>query len=198
MELGGEGSRSLCKSGGVQLWWALHAAIVAVLRRGGHEVDNCDLYAERFDPILARDDRLIYDHAPLNRRNVACYVDRLLAAQGLIAISPVWSLGFPAMLKGYFDRVFLPGVTFEIQADGSVATKLHNVQRLAAVCTYGASRLQCALLGDAPRHFIKRSVRSVCKPGAACDYLALYDLNTATDADRSRFLERVSSHFATW
>ena len=177
---------------------ALHAAVVVALRGRGHEVDDCDLYAERFDPILAREDRLVYDHAPQNRRNVASYVDRLLAAEGLVAIFPVWNLGFPAMLKGYFDRVFLPGVTFEIQPDGLVATKLHNVQRIAAVCTYGASRLQCALLGDAPRHFMKRSVKAVCEPRAACDYLALYDLNTAKEADRSGFLKRVSSHFAAW
>ena len=149
---------------------AIHASVLGALRSGGHEVDDCDLYAEKFDPILDREDRLVYDHAPQNRRNVAPYVDRLLAAEGLVAISPVWNLGFPAMLKGYFDRVFLPGVTFEIQPNGSVATKLHNIRRLSAVCTYGASRLQCAVLGDAPRHYIKRSVKAVCKPGAACDY----------------------------
>ena len=177
---------------------ALHAVVLDALSSRGHEVDDCDLYAERFDPILDREDRLAYDHAPQNRRNVAPYVDRLLAADGLVAIAPVWNLGFPAMLKGYFDRVFLPGVTFEIQPNGSVATKLHNVRRLAAVCTYGASRLQCAVLGDAPRHYIKRSVKAVCKPGAPCDYLALYDLNTAKDADRSRFLKRVSERFSGW
>ncbi len=177
---------------------ALHGVVVMTLKALAHEVDDCDLYAERFDPILDREDRLVYDHAPQNRRNVASYVDRLLAAQALITISPVWNLGFPAMLKGYFDRVFLPGVTFDIGPNGSVVTKLHNIERLAAVCTYGASRLQCAWLGDAPRHFVKRSVRAVCKPGASCDYLALYDLNTAKDAERVRFLKRVSSHFAAW
>jgi putative NADPH-quinone reductase len=111
---------------------------------------------------------------------------------------PVWNLGFPAILKGYFDRVFLPGVTFEIQPNGSVTTRLHNVRNLAAVCTYGASRLQCAVLGDAPRRYIKRSVKAVCKPGAACSYLALYDLNTSKDADRSHFLKRVSDLFTGW
>ncbi len=177
---------------------AIHAAALGALRSRGHDVDNCDLYAERFDPILDREDRLVYDHAPQNRRNVAPYVDRLLAAEGLVTIYPVWNLGFPAMLKGYFDRVFLPGVTFEIEPNGSVATKLHNIRRLAAVCTYGASRLQCAVLGDAPRHYIKRSVKALCKPGAACDYLALYDLNTSRDADRRRFLGRITDHFAAW
>ena len=34
---------------------ALHRAVIAQLRRGGHEVDDCDLYAEGFDPVLTAD-----------------------------------------------------------------------------------------------------------------------------------------------
>jgi NAD(P)H dehydrogenase (quinone) len=39
------------------------------------------------------------------------YVDRVLAAQALVLVFPVWNFGFPAILKGFFDRVFLPGVS---------------------------------------------------------------------------------------
>ena len=31
---------------------ALHRKVVETLRNGGHEVDDCDLYAEKFDPVL--------------------------------------------------------------------------------------------------------------------------------------------------
>ena len=27
-------------------------------------------------------------------------------------VHPVWNFGYPAILKGFFDRVFLPGVSF--------------------------------------------------------------------------------------
>ena len=33
---------------------ALHRAIVAGLQRSGHEVDDCDLYAEGFDPAAGK------------------------------------------------------------------------------------------------------------------------------------------------
>jgi putative NADPH-quinone reductase len=177
---------------------ALHDAGVKALRARGHEVDDCDLYAEGFDPVLGREDRLVYDHAPMNRRRVEPYVDRLLAAEALIVVFPVWNMGLPAILKGYFDRVFLPGVSFDVAEGGKVGGKLHNIHRLGAVCTYGGTRLTSALLGDAPRHFIRRNVRAVCKRGARCDFLAMYGMNSASDADRSRFLAKVSRCFGGW
>jgi NAD(P)H dehydrogenase (quinone) len=78
------------------------------LRSRGHEVDDCDLYAERFDPVLSEIERIQYHDIKLNRAPVAAYADRLLAAEALILIYPVWNEGFPAILKGFFDRVFVP------------------------------------------------------------------------------------------
>jgi len=36
---------------------ALRDTIVATLREGGHEVDECDLHAEGFDPVLTAEER---------------------------------------------------------------------------------------------------------------------------------------------
>ena len=45
---------------------------------------------------------------------------RLLDAEALVFCFPAWSFGPPAMLKGWLDRVMLPGVSFHIQPDGRV------------------------------------------------------------------------------
>ncbi len=37
---------------------------------------------------------------------------------------PVWNFGYPAILKGFFDRVFLPGVSFDLTPEGGVKPKL--------------------------------------------------------------------------
>ncbi len=93
---------------------ALHTKVVEVLRAKGHEVDDCDLNAEGFDPVMSRQDRIDYHNLAVNRRNVAPYVDRLLAAEALVFSFPVWNMGFPAILKGFVDKVFLPGVSFTL------------------------------------------------------------------------------------
>lgn len=171
---------------------AVHATVVSALKRGGHEVDDCDLYAEGFSPVLTREERIGYHDVPENRGPVASYVERVLRADALVICSPVWNFGFPAMLKGFFDRVFLPGVSFDM-VDGKVAPKLGNIKKLSAVMTYGGSRLRALLVGDPPRKVVTRVLRAVIAPLAPVRHTALYDLNRATDADRKAFLAKVEA-----
>jgi putative NADPH-quinone reductase len=174
---------------------ALHRTVLETLRAAGHEVDDCDLYAEGFDPVLSRRERLGYHDPASNRAGVEPYVGRLLAAEGLVLVYPVWNFGFPAILKGFFDRVFLPGVSFRME-EGKVRPNLWNIRRLAAVTTYGSARWRAFVLGDGPRKSVKRVVRVVCHPAASCHYHALYDMNRATDRDRAAFLSRIRSGMA--
>src|SRR5260370_39400360 len=137
---------------------ALHARILETLSVRGHEVDDLDLYAERFDPVMSRQTFIDYLDTVANRARVAPYVERLLAAEALIIVFPIWHDGLPAILKGYFDCVFLPGVAFKIDQHGVFWPTLSNIKRLAAVCGYGADRQRTSRMGDPVRRFVTRSL----------------------------------------
>lgn len=171
---------------------ALHARVLEGLAAAGHEVDDCDLYAEGFDPVLSRHDRLTYHDVPDNRKLVEPYVQRLLDAEALVIVSPVWNFGFPAMLKGYFDRVWLPGVTFKMD-DGILTPSLNHIRKVGAVLTYGAMRHRAWILGDPPRRIVKRVIRGQVRPLAPVMFMAHYDMNRSTDETRTRFLEKVGT-----
>jgi NAD(P)H dehydrogenase (quinone) len=177
---------------------ALHAKVVSTLIARGHEVDDCDLNAEGFDPVMRREDRIEYHDVATNRSRVAPYVERLLEAEALVLVFPVWNMGFPAILKGFIDKVFLPGVAFNLAADGAYAPCLHNIRRLAAVCTYGGDRLRSFILGDPPRRVVKRTLRAVVAHGARCEYLAHYGMNHTRPERRAAFLREVEASFAKW
>ena len=177
---------------------ALHIEAVKALRARGHEVDDCDLYIEGFDPVLSRQDRLDYHDVSVNRARVASYVDRLLAAEALVLIFPVWNYGYPAILKGVFDKVFLPGATFTLSDNGDYTPTLGNIKRLATVCTYGGGWLRSLLMGDPPRRVVMRSVRGLISWRAPCRYLAHYGMNRTTLERRQRFLGEVKAYFSTW
>ncbi len=177
---------------------AAHAGAVRSLRKRGHAVDDCDLYAEGFDPVMTRQDRAEYYDIDRNRARVAPYVDRLLAAEGLVFSFPVWNMGFPAILKGFVDKVFLPGVSFDIRQDGAYAPRLFNIKRMGVVCTYGGSRLTSFLAGDPPRRFLTRSMRYNCAPGTRVDYLAHYDMDHTKPERRAAFLSKVEATFSGW
>jgi NAD(P)H dehydrogenase (quinone) len=169
---------------------ALHAAVIEELTRAGHEVDDCDLYGEGFDPVLSMAERRGYHDLATNTLPVASHVERLKRAEALVVVTPVWNFGWPAMLKGYFDRVFLPGVSFVI-TDGKVSGALTNIRRLMFVTTYGGDRWRAMLVGDPPRRIATRVLNAVTGYKARIDYLAHYDMNRSTDATRGAFLRRV-------
>jgi putative NADPH-quinone reductase len=169
---------------------ALQTVVVARLKARGWEVDLCDLYAEGFDPVLSAAERRGYQDTASNTAPVQGHVDRLRAAEVLVFVFPVWNFGFPAILKGYFDRVFLPGVSFRLE-NGLVAANLTHIRKLAAVTSYGATPLRAVLAGNPPRKMFTRVIRFICRPDRL-RYLALYDMNRATDAQRAAFLARVA------
>jgi putative NADPH-quinone reductase len=58
--------------------------------------------------FLSKQDRLSCHGTSVNRVRVLTYVERLLATEAVVLVYPVWNEGFPAILKGFFDRVFCP------------------------------------------------------------------------------------------
>jgi NAD(P)H dehydrogenase (quinone) len=68
---------------------ATHRKLVEFCVRGGTRFDDCDLYAEAFDPVMSRQDRIDYHDVAVNRRNVAPNVERLLVAKALVFSFPV-------------------------------------------------------------------------------------------------------------
>ncbi|HVX81410.1 MAG TPA: NAD(P)H-dependent oxidoreductase [Devosiaceae bacterium] len=175
---------------------SLFTTAVDTLRARGHEVDACNLYEEGFDAVLSRGERLRYEDVPGNiTPDLRPHVDRLLAAEAIVFVHPVWNYGYPAILKGYFDRVFLPGVSFRLE-NGGVVPNLTNIRRAAFVTSYGGDRWRTMLMGDPPRRLARRwgwaTFRTLPK------YLALYDMNNNREPQLRAFLEKVRAEFSRW
>src|ERR1700749_1212811 len=108
----------------------IRARALEALKASGHEVDLLDLYAEKFDPVLSEDARRHYHDPSRNRVGLECYIARLIAAEALVLQFPTWCFGPPAMLKGFFDRLIMPGVAFDLSDPAHVKPLLLNVTRI--------------------------------------------------------------------
>ena len=138
------------------------------------------------DPSIAK---FIHAHRP---KDVVAQWEKVNQAEGLAFIAPVFWLGFPAILKGWFDRVLVPGVSFSIDANGAVHAALTNIRKIAGISTYGRPWWHVRLIvGDLPRRHITHYFKALCGWGARAKYLALYDTNRTTAARRDRFLAQV-------
>ena len=89
---------------------AIAHAVREALLKNGHTVVFHDLHAEKFDPIIDRSE------IPRNARLdpiIQQHCDELAGADGLVIVHPNWWGQPPAILKGWIDRVFRPGVAYE-------------------------------------------------------------------------------------
>jgi NAD(P)H dehydrogenase (quinone) len=168
---------------------ALKNTVTVTLTKAGWDVDLCDLYAEGFDPIMSATERRGYHNTATNTLPVQGYVDRLRAAQALVFVNPVWNFGPPAILKGYYDRVFVPGVSFKLE-NGQITPAMTHIRKLGVITTYGASWFRATLAGNPPRKVFTRAFWYTAKPDKLL-YLALYDMNRADQAKRAGYVARV-------
>lgn len=175
---------------------SFHAAIreraLRGLDRAGHDVDLCDLYAEGFDPVMSAEGRRDYHDVSRNQRGLEDHVSRLQAAEWLVVQFPVWSFGPPAMLKGYFDRLLMPGVGFDI-SDPARVRRLLGYRRVTGFATYGRPRSRAIAMGDPPRKLVTRYLRLMARGPVQAEYHALYHMNVADEAKRAAFLDRAEA-----
>lgn len=179
---------------------SFHAAVrtkaLDGLQAAGHEVDLLDLYAERFDPVLSEDARRRYHDTGRNQAGLEGYVRRLKSADAMVVQFPVWCFGMPAMLKGFFDRMIMPGVAFDMSDPARVRPMLDNLKHLAGIATYGRPRWTAIAMGDPPRRIVKRYLRWFAHRRARVDYHALYHMNVASERQRAAFMEKVRAAMA--
>jgi NAD(P)H dehydrogenase (quinone) len=173
---------------------ALKDTVVAALGKAGHDVDLMDLYGENFQPILTAEERARYNDATCNQVGIEADIARLKQVQALVFVYPTWWYGLPAMLKGWFDRVWAPGVAFEIN-DGVVRPMMLNIGTVAAVTTMGAPWWFSWYMGHPGRMFLSRGLRALCKPGCRFIWRGLDRIDSATPAQRQNFLEKLRRTF---
>ncbi|MBI5457197.1 NAD(P)H-dependent oxidoreductase [Candidatus Kaiserbacteria bacterium] len=77
-------------------------------RAAGHTVERMNIGEMQFDPILRRGYRARQELEP----DLARFQQLITACEHFVVIHPVWWVGMPAILKGLFDRAWLPGSAF--------------------------------------------------------------------------------------
>jgi NAD(P)H dehydrogenase (quinone) len=165
----------------------------AKLASNGHVVDLLDLYREDFDPRLKPSERARYFEPDYDPSEAEPFVSRLKAADGLVLVFPQWWFNFPAILKGFFDRVFAPGVAFENDpAGGRIQPRLGNIHLFWAFTTTGSPWWVVNLyMGNPVRRLLKRGIAAFCAKGLDFRMVNLYDMDRVSEAKRKAHVARV-------
>ncbi len=174
---------------------ALRDTTLAALQAAGHELRQIDLYAEGFDPVFSAAEKGSYlGDTASNIAGVAAHVDALRWAEGWVVIYPTWFYGAPAMLKGWLERVWLPGVSFRIATakERTIGGELKNIRLFVGITTSGSPWWWLKVIGDPGRSLFMKGLRPLYAKGCKMKWLQLYNMNHVTQAEREAYLQRIS------
>jgi NAD(P)H dehydrogenase (quinone) len=178
--------------------FALRNAAFSALRAAGHTVAVRDLYAEGFVPTMSAEERGHYYDAGPEFCEIAEHIFDLQQADALLLVYPTWWFGLPAMLKGWFDRVWIPGVAFRPRETGGIEPLLMKIRRLGVVTTYGSPRWLLWIIGWPDRRMINSAFRPLCARNCRLDWIALTGMDTCSAQQRQRFLALVRRRLSRW
>lgn len=174
-----------------------HAAVEAAQAKG-HEVRLIDLHAEGFNPVMSPDERRGYAEGGPIPPDLVGNVEALQWAEGLILVYPTWWYSQPAILKGWMDRVWRPGIAFSLHDEGQrLRAALTNIRLIGVVTTFGSPWWFWTFLIGAPgRKIVLRGLRFCTNKRTSTFWLGLHAIDDQTPTSRQRFIDRVRDRIA--
>ena len=133
-------------------------AAIAELEAADHEIDR--LEAHRFDAVLSAAERSTYhSDQPVVSDDVRDSTERVRAADALLFCYPSVAFNVPASLKGWLERVMVPGVAFVFDDQHRVRPGMQNIRRIGSITTSPHGRLARLRARDAGRRTTTRTLR---------------------------------------
>lgn len=174
--------------------------IAARLKDLGHEVVEEDLYEAGFDPVLTNQERASYYSGAYDASGVSEQVLHLKEADALVLVYPTWWFSFPAILKGWFDRVWGPGVAYDHADDlGPIKPRLEGLRKVLVVTTLGAPWWVDRLVMWQPvKRVVKYALLGACARNNRLSYLSLYKSENADEIQVKGFVRRIEGVLNTW
>lgn len=188
----GDGKRILMILGtpkNVSLCTALGEAYVQGARDKGHVVRQLKLGEMSFDPIL----RGGYEQSQTLEPDLLEAQRQIHWAEHLVFVYPVWWGGIPALLKGFFDRTFLPGFAFKYRNRSQLWDKLLSGRTADLLVTMDTPPWYFRWIYGAPAH--RQMIRTILGfSGIKTRRLSEFaPVRPSSEAQRQNWLRRAES-----
>ena len=124
-------------------------------------------------------------------------IKQLKQAESLVLFFPTWWFGFPAILKGWFDRVWAPGHAYEHASDfGPIKQKLDNLKEMKVVTTLGSPWwVDLFVLRRPVKKVLKIALLGACAKNCKFNMLSLYNSEKLTESKIQAFVKRIEKEF---
>ncbi len=170
----------------------LVARVEAGLKTNGVAYEHLDLYKRGFEAPLSAVERGSY-FGDFDDSGVRTEIAQLKRAETVILVFPTWWFGMPALLKGWFDRVWAPDVAFvHVAATGSISPILDNLKHCLAITTLASPwKVDRLLLRQPVKRVLKGGILKGCAPQATLEMLSLYGVNVMDEQRLEAFRGKI-------
>ena len=166
---------------------AVAAAYLEGAREGGHEIRYVPLRELRFDLVL----RGGYHSTKPLEPDIHQQQELIRWCEHLVIVSPNWWWSAPALLKGYIDRVFLPGFAMRYRSRFPYVIPLLKGRSARMLYTQNSPQLVGRLFrGDLFWRWLSGAVLKHCGFGPVRRF-ALYQAKDSSPERRAKFLASV-------
>jgi putative NADPH-quinone reductase len=117
-----------------------HAILEKVESIFGEKAQVIDLYQDGFDPVLSESELSKYSSGKTSDPLVNKYQQMLADSDELVFIFPIWWQTYPAMLKGFIDKVMLHGFAYDSNDEVSWMGLLSYIQKVTVITTATKTR----------------------------------------------------------
>lgn len=118
---------------------ALLESFTGGLSEAGHLFEIIDLYALGFDPRMRHEDFAQFTGGVMPD-DVLEQQEKVAWAEALVFIYPIWTMGQPAIVKGWIDRVFSAGFAHELDASTGNVRGILRHEKVLFINTTGAGK----------------------------------------------------------
>jgi NAD(P)H dehydrogenase (quinone) len=177
---------------------ALCTTALETARAQGHDVRLIDLHAEGFNPVMSTDERRGYTEDVPIPADLVHQVEALQWAEGLILVYPTWWYSQPAILEGWMDRVWRPGIAFTLHEEGQrLRPALANIRLIGVITSFGSPWWFWTFLMGAPgRKIVLRGLRFCTNRRTKTFWLGLHEIDDQTDTTRKRYIDKIRARIA--
>ena len=163
----------------------------------GYEVIVKDLYQDEFNPVLSKSERQSYYKTSFDGSRIESEINQLRNAETLVLVFPTWWFGFPAILKGWFDRVWAPGYAYNHASDlGAITPGLENLREVKVITTLGSPWwVDTLVLWKPVNRILRIALLGTCAKGCKFKMLSFYKSESATNSKVDAFIRKIRSSF---
>ena len=120
---------------------AILQSVINGLMFNDHNIDVIDLYQDKFNPVFNKDEMAFYRKGEYIDEIIGKYQKKIITCDYLFFIFPIWWGSIPAILKGFFDKVFLPQWAYRVDSKLKVEGLLKNIKKTIIIVTMNSPNI---------------------------------------------------------